>query len=185
METVRAFLAFEVSEGVKSRIMEFEDELKECGADIKLVERENLHVTMKFLGEVGKEVLESIYGIMDSLSGGKFEIRVEGVGAFPNLRVLRVLWVGITEGADRVIDIQRYLDDQLVKLGFRKERDFVPHITVGRVKTPRNKENVIRVLEKYRRHYFGTSTVGSLLLKKSVLTPRGPVYSNLKEVELR
>lgn len=185
MEAVRAFLALEVSEEVRSRIMELEKELEESGADIKLVERENLHVTMKFLGEINKAVLEGVYNIMDGLREDKFEIKVEGVGAFPNLRVLRVLWVGIRDGADRVIGIQRRLDDQLIRLGFGKERDFVPHITVGRVKTPRNKERILQILEKYKGHYFGMCMVERLVLKKSVLTPRGPVYSNLKEVEFK
>ncbi len=185
METVRAFLALEISDDVRSKIMEFEGELEASGADIKLVEKENLHVTMKFLGDVNEVVLEKIFAIMDDVKEERFSIRVEGVGVFPNQRMLRVVWVGIGDGGEKVTKIQRELEGQLAGLGFGRERDFVPHITVGRVRSPRNRERVIQVLEKYKGHYFGTCLVDRLVLKKSVLTLRGPVYSNLREVELR
>ncbi|MGC8937160.1 MAG: RNA 2',3'-cyclic phosphodiesterase, partial [Candidatus Methanomethylicaceae archaeon] len=166
-------------------IMEFEEEIDRVKADIKLVERENLHVTMKFLGEVDAGLLDKIFEIMERARTEKFTIKVKGVGVFPNWRMVRVVWVGIGEGGDRVIKIQRTLEGGLAGLGFERERDFVPHVTVGRVRSPRNREGLLQVLEKYKRHQFGTCLVDRLILKKSVLTPSGPVYSNLREVEFQ
>lgn len=185
MESVRAFLALEVSEEVKNRIMEFEKEIEAVKADIKLVEKENLHVTMKFLGEIDAGLLDKIFEIMERAKAEKFTMKVEGVGVFPNWRIVRVVWVGIGEGGERIIRIQRALEGGLVGLGFERERDFVPHVTVGRVRSPRNRERLLQVLERYKRHQFGTCLVDRLVLKKSVLTPSGPVYSNLREVEFQ
>ncbi len=183
MERVRAFLALDISEEVRREIWEFEKEIDSVGADIKLVEIENLHVTIKFLGEIDAEVLEKVYGVMRRLKEEKFVMKVEGVGVFPNWRMVRVVWVGIGEGSERVTKIQRELDSGLAELGFGRERDFVPHITVGRVRSPRNRDRLLQVLEKYRGHKFGSCVAERLVLKMSQLTPKGPIYSDLKEVE--
>ncbi|MEM3365581.1 MAG: RNA 2',3'-cyclic phosphodiesterase [Candidatus Methanomethyliaceae archaeon] len=184
MERVRAFLAIDITEEVRQKIAEFEREIDLVGADIKLVEVENLHVTMKFLGEVDSGILEKVYDVMKMVKGESFAMNVEGVGVFPNWRMFRVVWVGIGEGGDRITKIQRELDAGLAKLGFERERDFVPHITVGRVRTPRNRDRLLQLLEKYKNHQFGRCKVEKLVLKKSTLTPKGPIYSNLREVDL-
>jgi 2'-5' RNA ligase len=183
MERVRAFLALDISEEVRREIGEFEKEIDSVGADIKLVETENLHVTMKFLGEIDAGVLEKVYDVMRGLREEKFVMKVEGVGVFPNWRVARVVWVGIGEGRERVIEIQRKLDSGLAGLGFGRERDFVPHITVGRVRSPRNRDRLLQVLENYRGRKFGSCVAERLVLKMSQLTPKGPIYSDLREVE--
>jgi len=183
MESVRAFIALDISEDVKGKIVEFENELDSVGADMKLVESENLHVTIKFLGEVHVGQLEKIYDVMRKVREEKFTISVEGVGVFPNWRMVRVIWVGIGDGGERVIKIQREIDAGLGDLGFGRERDFVPHITVGRVRSPRNKERILQLLEKYKGYRFGACVVDRLVLKESMLTPKGPIYSDIREVE--
>ncbi|MCX8182526.1 MAG: RNA 2',3'-cyclic phosphodiesterase [Candidatus Methanomethyliaceae archaeon] len=183
MERVRAFLALDISEEVRQNIAKFEREIDLVGADIKLVEVENLHVTIKFLGEVDAGMLERVHDMMKRVRGEKFSISVEGVGVFPNWRMIRVVWVGIGKGGERVAKIQRELDVGLSEIGFERERDFVPHITVGRVRSPRNRDRLLQLVEKYKEFKFGTFLVDRLVLKKSVLTPKGPVYSNLREVD--
>ncbi|MBC7113500.1 MAG: RNA 2',3'-cyclic phosphodiesterase [Candidatus Methanomethyliales bacterium] len=185
MERIRAFLALDISEEVRREIGEFEKEIDSVGADIKLVEIENLHVTMKFLGEIDPNTVEKVYDVMSGLREEKFVMKVEGVGVFPNWRMIRVVWVGIGDGRERIIKIQRELDSGLAELGFERERDFVPHITVGRVRSPRNRDRLVQVLEKYRGHSFGSCVAERLVLKMSKLTPKGPIYSDLREVEFK
>jgi len=184
MEVVRAFLALEVAEDVKEGIVELEEEVKASGADVKLVERENLHVTMKFLGDVTMDAVERVHEAMRTVKEVKFPLEVKGTGVFPNPRMVRVLWVGAGTGGEKVVSIFRQLDGEMAKMGFRRERDFTPHITIGRVRSPRNREELLRVLGEYRGTVFGTTPVEKIVLKKSTLTPSGPVYSNLREVEL-
>lgn len=184
MEVVRAFLALEVAEDVKERIMELEGKIKASGADVKLVERENLHVTMKFLGDVTADAVERVYEAMKTIKEVKFQLEVKGTGVFPNPRMVRVLWVGAGTGGEKVVSIFRQLDSELVMKGFPMERDFTPHVTIGRVRSHRNKEDLLRAIDEYRGRMFGTTAIDKIVLKKSVLMSSGPVYSNLREVEL-
>jgi len=184
MEVVRAFLALEVAEDVKKRIMELEGKIKASGADVKLVEQENLHITMKFLGDITADAVERVYEAMKTVKEVKFQLEVKGTGVFPNPRMVRVLWVGAGTGGEKVVSIFRQLDSELVSKGFQRERDFTPHITIGRVKSHRNKEDLLRAIDEYRARIFGTTAIDKIVLKKSILMSSGPVYSNLREVEL-
>lgn len=184
MEIVRAFIAMELNEDVKNKIMEFENRLKECKSEMKLVERENLHITIKFLGEINIKLLENIYEEIGKIKEEKFTISVKGVGVFPNERFIRVIWIGVKEGKEKILKIQKEVDDKLAKLGFAKEKDFVPHITVARVKTTSNRGEILKILEEFKEKDFGKSLIDRIILKKSTLTPKGPIYSNLKEVFL-
>jgi 2'-5' RNA ligase len=185
MEVVRAFLALEVTEDIKERIMELERKIKASGADVKLVEQENLHITMKFLGDVTADTVERVFEAMKMVREDKFQLEVKGTGVFPNPRMIRVLWVGAGIGGEKIVSIFRQLDSELARKGFPRERDFTPHITMGRVRSLRNKEDLLKVIEEYRGRIFGTTTIDKIALKKSFLTPSGPIYSNLREVELK
>jgi len=184
VEFVRAFIALEIPEDIRGRIMEVEANVSSSGADVKLVEKENLHVTMKFLGDISPETINKVQAAMGSIKGGNFPIEVRGTGVFPNPRRPRVLWVGVGSGGDRVVSIFRQLDGEVAKLGFRTDREFTPHITIGRVRTPRNQNELLGALDRYKTTVFGSTLVERIVLKKSALTSSGPVYSNLWEAEL-
>jgi 2'-5' RNA ligase len=185
VEVVRAFLALDLSNEIKDRIMDLEGRIGRSGADVKLVEKENLHVTMKFLGDINDETVDKIHGIMKGVRESKFAMEVRGTGVFPNTRMVRVLWAGVGTGSDKVISIFRQLDSGAAQFGFARERDFTPHITVGRVRSQGNREELLKAIEKYAGEGFGTTRVDKVILKKSTLTPSGPIYSNLREVELQ
>lgn len=182
MEYVRAFIAMELNEEVKDRIMEFEERLRTCRSEMKFVEKENLHITVKFLGEINAKLLEGVFEEIERIEEEKFTISVKGVGVFPNERFMRVIWIGVEEGKDKIVKVQREIDERLSRLGFAKEKDFVPHITVARVKSIGDRNEVLRVFEEFKHRDFGRSLIDRVVLKKSVLTPKGPIYSNLKEV---
>ncbi|MBC7121313.1 MAG: RNA 2',3'-cyclic phosphodiesterase [Candidatus Methanosuratus sp.] len=180
MESVRAFFALEISDDMRGRIADLEEEVARSGADVKVVEAENLHVTMKFLGEIPTSMVEEIAVAVEGIKARKFELEARGAGAFPDRRVIRVIWVGVGRGDGEATEIARKLDAALERFGFQKEKRFVPHITVGRVRSQRNRDALLRILEDHAQTVFGTTLVDRLVLKKSVLTGKGPVYTDLK-----
>jgi 2'-5' RNA ligase len=185
METHRAFLALDLSREVRGGIMELEERVGKAGADVKLVEMDNLHVTMKFLGEIGAERVEAVHGAMKTVREKPFQLEARGTGVFPNPRMARVLWVGVGKGSDETVSIFRQLESGLVEAGFPSERNFTPHITIGRVKSLRGAGQLMDEMGAFQSTSFGITLVDRVVLKKSQLTPSGPIYSNLLEVDLR
>jgi len=183
-EMIRSFIAFDIdSESVIKRLMEVQKTLVNTGADLKIVEPQNIHVTMRFLGDISPTMIDSIYEEMEKISFTPFEIELKGLGAFPTLKYARVVWAGIKGGAEKLADISNQLELRLLRLGFRPDpKGFSPHLTIARVKSGRNKAELIRIIQELQDYQFGMIKAGCLKLKKSVLTPKGPVYSTLKEV---
>jgi 2'-5' RNA ligase len=183
--TLRAFLAVETGCGFRSG--EILKELERSGADIKLVAPQNLHITLKFLGDTGEDKIDGIGRAMEESVRGiaPFEVKFCGLGAFPNSRSIRVVWVGLL-GTEPLARISLSLDENLAGLGFAKEqRGFSPHITLGRVRTPHRWGSLPALIGRYADTDFGTMCVGRLSLKKSVLGPGGPTYSTVLEAALK
>jgi 2'-5' RNA ligase len=183
--TFRAFIAVDIDPS--PILVEFSRALKETHASIKMVNLENIHLTLKFLGDTDDTLIDDIVGIMrSSIEGLKsFEINFSDVGAFPNLNYMKVIWVGI-QNAEPLIDIAKYLEENLGTLGFKREkRGIQPHITICRVKGPKKKDELKKVLNGYASADFGSQEVQYLRLKKSVLNRAGPTYSTVREVAIR
>ena len=180
--TFRAFVAVDLDEGFGGRALL--PELEGSGADLKLVEPRNIHLTLKFLGETDEALVDGITEAMrQSVRGvAPFEVRFHGLGAFPNRRNIRVVWVGV-QGAEALVAIAGALEDNLAELGFEKEGRFSPHATLGRLRSRRS-GSLPALLEKYADTPLGKMTVRQLALKKSVLDGRGPTYSTVRQVEL-
>jgi len=158
-------------------------EIAKTGADLKLVQPKNIHIPIRFLGHISPGMVNKIYGAMENVSFKPFQVEIKGLGAFPNLRFPRVVWAGIRKGAEELRNIFEQLEPQLRKLGFQPDpKGFSPHITIARVKTGRNKAELARTLKELAEKEFGVMIAKCLRLKKSTLTPRGPIYTTLKEV---
>lgn len=158
-------------------------QLASTNAKIKLVERENLHFTLKFLGEIDPGLIEKIYEVLVSISFGPFRIRLGRLGAFPSTSNPRVVWIGVLEGEDELSKIHKQIDERLERLGFRRDREkYVPHLTIARVKGSRNKGELIRKIMELGDIELGEMTVNHIRLKQSILTPKGPIYKTLREV---
>lgn len=180
--TFRAFISVDLEP--QPKLIEFWESLKGTNAPLKLVNLDIIHMTLKFLGDTEEGLVDEIERIMrESIEGIEpFEVQLKGTGAFPNLNYMKVVWVGL-EGADPLIEISKTLDRGVSKLGFKKEkRGFRPHITVARVKGPKNKNILADVIQLYTDADFGVKKVDCLRLKKSVLHREGPTYSTVKEV---
>ncbi len=182
MSTFRGFIAIEIN--ATSSILEFEKEIKKTGADIKLVEPQNIHITLKFLGDVEETLIDEIERIMKNAVKEikPFTMKLNETGVFPNNNYVRVIWIGIKE-AQIIETIVKTIDEHLSELGFKKEnRGFSPHLTIGRVKSAKNKQILLEVIEKYKDVEFSIQEVKSIKLMKSDLTSAGPIYTTIKDV---
>lgn len=183
-EGVRSFIAFDLeNESVLKRITEAQAMLVKTGADLKAVEPQNIHVTVRFLGNVPLGMVDRVYEGMKQVQFIPFNVNLRGLGAFPDVRYPRVCWAGITEGADQLRGIFSQLEPRLRALGFAPDpKGFSPHLTIARVRSGRNKVELAECLGANADFDFGQIGALCLRLKKSDLTPRGPVYSTLREV---
>jgi 2'-5' RNA ligase len=157
--------------------------LANTGADLKLVKPQNIHLTVRFLGNVSLPMVDAVHEEMKQISFASFEIELRGLGVFPRLSRPRVVWTGIKKGADQLVNIFEQLEPRLRGLGFKPDtKGFSPHLTIARVRSGRNKVQLAKVLREVEDYDFGAVKAECLRLKKSVLTPRGPIYSTLREV---
>lgn len=185
---IRSFLAIEISQPVLEKILEVQKELSKIGADIKWVEPENIHLTLKFLGNIEEAsidlIIKSVEEVM--LSFAPFTLKVKDIGGFPNLKNPRVIWVGIVDNEKVLSKIHKMLESRFKKIGFRGEdRTFQPHLTLGRVRSARGKAELIKRMEMFKGSDFGEFEVDKVILFKSDLTKEGPIYTPLKEVRFR
>ncbi len=183
---MRVFIAVDVDqpEMVQS-LRALEEELSSLRVPMKLVEPENLHITIRFIGEVSDFIVGEIRSkVLPSLRFKPFKLRLAGLGAFPSPSNARVIWVGITEGFEELKAIREQVDKGLKDLGLRlEEEEFVPHITLARLKE-RGSPAVLKFLMERSNYEIGEMTVTSVRLKKSTLTPRGPIYETLAEARV-
>jgi 2'-5' RNA ligase len=181
---LRCFIAIEIPESIKKYISELIDILKKHDVDVKWVTHENLHLTLKFLGNTPEILLpkirESLINIV--LSYEPFYIKIYTTGVFPNKRHPRVIWVGI-EDSDILNKLKKDIEDSMVLLGYQKEeKEFNPHLTLGRVRSQKGILNLINELDNFKERDFGYVNVKSIKLIKSELKPKGAEYSCLYEI---
>jgi 2'-5' RNA ligase len=185
MSQVRAFLAIDLDDDLKPKIHKIIKEFKGIDTKIKYVELQNLHLTLKFFGDIdtnGLEVLEkAISNVVAEFN--PFNIKIRGCGAFPNTNHIKVIWVGI-DGDEIIKDLHDKLDKEFSRLGFDKDKRFSTHLTIGRMKSAKNKNQVKEVIEDYADFEIGEMEVTQISLKKSTLTPAGPIYEDMKVFEL-
>ena len=182
-ESIRSFLAFDIEDdAIRNRLARAQALLVQTGADVKLVETENIHVTMRFLGDINVDTVERIFAEMKKIQFTPFDVYLKGLGVFPSLSYPRVVWAGIADGADQLKDVFSQLEPKIRELGFAPDnKGFSPHLTIARVRSGRNKVQLAQFINKNMDFEFGTINARCLRLKKSVLSPRGPTYSTLKE----
>jgi 2'-5' RNA ligase len=179
-EKIRSFIAVDVPEEIRAGVDPVLSDLSSLGRELKVVRRENLHFTVKFLGNISPEMLEPVKDCIRSGSQGLgFEMDIRGLGAFPNSRKPRVVWIGATCQGNEFVEMAREIDRELGKLGFDRERSYVPHLTVARSRNRGGSARAAELIGKMGDISLGRMVVDGISLKKSVLTPGGPVYSDL------
>ncbi|HEY4657272.1 MAG TPA: RNA 2',3'-cyclic phosphodiesterase [Candidatus Bathyarchaeia archaeon] len=181
----RSFVSIDVDDArVLSEIGSVASTLLSLGGDLKPVERENIHLTLKFLGNVDSARIEEIKLALSKVKFSPFQVEIKGAGAFPSLSRMSVIWVGIAEGWTQVQQVYEQTETLFSGFGFPREtRSFSPHITIARVKTGRRRDEIASFLRRLEDKSFGTFTADKVRLKRSVLSGSGPRYSTLLEVE--
>jgi len=184
MSIFRGFISIDI--GALSNIVEFEKKIKQTGAIVKLVEPENIHITLKFLGDTDEEKIDEIEKIIKkSVEGIKpFNIQLKSTGVFPNEKYIKIVWLGI-QNSEKIAKIASKIDKGLSEIGFsREKREFSPHLTIARVKSAKNKDKILKIIENDKEFEFADIIVESIKLKKSDLTQKGPIYNTLIEIKL-
>lgn len=183
---MRTFVAIELPRELTSKIDQLQSALKKTNVDVSWVKPQNVHITLKFLGEVKEEKIEEVYQVVEkSVNGIKsFTVNLQGLGGFPNLKRPRVIWVGVEKGKEILAELYPKMEEEFLKIGFAKEnRSFTPHLTIGRIKSPKHLEGLASEINKTT---FETEEfeVKEVVVMKSTLFPTGAVYTPLKKVLL-
>jgi 2'-5' RNA ligase len=176
---MRAFLGISIPEDIKQKILAVQKKFSDF--DIKFVEPENLHFNLKFFRDIDNENVEKLRQILGEIvkKYEPFEIEIKGLGVFPNKNYIRVVWIGVKEGCNTLVSLADEIQNSIESLGFLKEEKFVPHLTLGRVRTARNKENLKRLVEELQDIEIGKMKVNEIKFFQSKLSPTGPVYEEV------
>lgn len=188
MKRVRTFIAIDVGKKNRDRLVSLQESLIKDGARAKWVEADNLHITLLFLGEVDMIAIPDICNAVAEVTAqhAEFPMTIESIGCFPNPRRPRVLWAGVGEGADEIVSIHDGIEEPLLEMGCyrREERQYKPHLTLGRVKGQRHDTDLSQILPKYSNWKASEITVHEIHVMSSELTPDGPVYTILSRAKL-
>lgn len=181
-ESIRIFIAVELKERTHSELSLLQSALKKSEADVKWVDPQIIHLTLKFLGYIDDKKIKDVQNILNDVAKNfkPFVLSLKEIGAFPRLDYPRIIWVGVDEGKDEASQLTKELENKLEKIGIPKEdREFHPHITLGRVKSPKNKDRLKSIIETTKFELSSKIDVDHLTLFKSQLTPQGPIYTPL------
>lgn len=189
---IRAFIAIKLSPEIHQRLKDLNQLLKQRlqEAPIRWVSVDNIHLTLKFLGDVSTANLETLAKLLqaEALNHPSFGISVGELGTFPSIRRPRVVWVGVQAPAE-LNNLQQGIEQELARLGYKSEdRPFSPHLTLGRVSRNAGTQDFARIeaaLTVTKVGFIGAMLVQAVHLFKSDLQPSGPIYTELLEAPLK
>ncbi len=188
MSSIRTFIAIDAGDRVRKRAGDLIDRLRVSGAPVKWVNAANMHLTLKFLGNIPSDEISGICHLVEELVEDfpPFAVHCQGVGAFPNIDRPRVVWLGITRGHDEIVALQQRIDQAMSEIGIRPEpRQFHPHLTLGRIRRgDPTLEQLTQLLRKNADFDAGTFDVNDVAVYSSSLKRQGPEYTPLVRAEL-
>jgi len=192
MEPVRCFIAIELPDKVGAGLKDIQAQLKSGGqASVKWVDPYSIHLTLKFLGSVDAAKIAPITAAMEEAAQeiAPFSLKVEDLGAFPNLRRVQVVWVGVGGEVDKLAHLQQRLESNLAQLGFAPEkRRFTPHLTLARVRDRASldeREGLGELITGTKFEATRSFPVEAISLMKSQLTREGAIYSRISAAALK
>ncbi len=187
METVRAFIAAQIDDRLREALSGVIGELEKSDPYVKWIKPENLHVTLKFLGEVGTDKIDAIKSEMQKTAAMEksFSLLVSGIGVIPNPRYPRVVYSNLVDNEQKLKNLSKRLDEAMARLGFKpEERDFLPHLTIGRVKSFKAKSLLIMKIREFHKREIGRLDVDGVHLIKSELKTTGAIYTEMARAAL-
>src|SRR5947207_1772995 len=177
---MRCFVAIALPPAVRNLVVQVQEALRRADADVKWVEEENLHLSMKFLGDVDEDPLARLKGILsvEALRWPGMNLEYGGVGAFPDHGPPRVVWAGCAGDVEKLAALAGAIERSAEQVGVERERrPFVAHLTIGRVRSERNLKRLASAIENQRHVPLGKDDVREFVLYQSTLTPNGPMYA--------
>lgn len=186
--TIRSFLAFPVSSVLKEQLKPILNDLQATQADVKWVKLENIHLTLKFLGDVKTGDLEGISSVLRERCRSFHPISsyLCGIGAFPDMRHPQIVWAALDDPDKEIQTMVGVLEGDLEKFKIAKEsRPFKPHLTLGRVRSSARLKDLWEALQQITIADKTQERLERIILYKSTLTPQGPIYEVLEEFELQ
>ena len=179
---MRTFVAVEIQNN------EVLDSVAKLQSDLKFkarpVSKENMQFTLLFLGEIADEIAPKIIEELKSITFSPIQISFIGVGAFPNSKFPRVIWIGVDETAGQnLVKLANQVEEKLGPLGFKSDKPFKPHLTIFRIKNKIG--DISNELDKLKTIQLGRDTITELKFKKSILTPSGPIYTDLQVIKAK
>jgi 2'-5' RNA ligase len=188
---MRVFIAIDIGEQIRKALARLQDELRGRAdikkSDVKWVNPDNIHLTLKFLGEIKDEQVVDVCKITENVAGrhGGFELNVESVGHFGGKNA-RVLWVGMGQNCEKLLQLQQDLEQQLDLAGWpRENRKFSGHLTLCRVRNAKAGVRLAQLAKEYEDFKLGTAQADSVSVYQSQLMPQGPIYTVLGKYELK
>ncbi|MBN2655214.1 MAG: RNA 2',3'-cyclic phosphodiesterase [Nitrospirae bacterium] len=184
---VRSFISINLPSDIRSSLYKKASEIKTEIPSLKPVYPDNIHLTLKFLGELKDSEVELIKKSLVFISQKHhgFSLSIKGIGAFPDMRKPSIVWAGIEE-SEELLSIWPDVENAAAEMGFQKEfRRFSPHLTIGRIKDPDKAIGLAEAILPHKDAFFGSIDVTCFSLMKSQLKPEGPVYSALADFYLQ
>ena len=181
---LRAFIACGISEAVRDRVRELRERLCRLEAEVKWARPESMHLTLRFLGNIGPDQVDLIdQALAGAVAGVKpVSIEVRGFGLFPSEKRPRVIWLGLSRGGPELAALFERLERELIARGLGPaDKPFSPHLTLGRVKSPRGLERALKALAREAEQSFGGFVADRVILFQSRLRPEGALYTPLRE----
>ena len=186
-DTIRTFIAFKLPKNIISSIRKIQENIKSYAFKVRWVNLENIHLTLKFLGDINYTDIEKVSeSIINTVKGhNPISLAVKGAGVFPDIKRPRVIWMGLTEEIEKLTGIQNEIEENLETLGFPKEkRPFRGHLTLGRIKDKINPKKLLDAMKKFEQFESELFIVDKIYLFKSELKSTGSVYTELKSIFL-
>jgi len=179
---LRTFVAAEINN------KELLDSIKKIQSELDLrakpINPENMHFTLLFLGEISEQISHKVQDSLSKIEFSEFDVSFREIGAFPKARAPRVVWIGTDEeGGNQLCDLAIQVQNALSPLGFLSDKPFRAHITIFRIKNQIG--NISDKLERYGSKSFGVQKISEIKLKRSILTPEGPNYSDLQVIKAK
>ncbi|MGM0501488.1 MAG: RNA 2',3'-cyclic phosphodiesterase [Bacillota bacterium] len=188
VDTKRVFIAVKLDNLVKEKLNKVQQMLRDCSCNIKWVKKSKFHITLKFLGDITIKKIEKIKQELkeNPLGHTSFSCTIDELGAFPDKEQPQVIWAGISENSQPLIDLQQTVENKMIELGFDKEQhSYTPHITLGRVrKEEKNKKKISQKIKEFPFKIQAEQVVDKIAVIESKLTAQGPIYNSLAEIEL-
>ncbi|TXT56869.1 MAG: RNA 2',3'-cyclic phosphodiesterase [Candidatus Thorarchaeota archaeon] len=185
-DKIRAFLSINITDDILlQKISKVQNSLDRSSAKMKLVEPENIHFTLRFLGDTSLAKLEALEKEVEKVSFDSFDIMIETVGTFPKISKPRVVWVGVIHNATKFIELKRMIDSGFARQGYRKDRRFTPHATIARIRSIKDRKRLKENLMFLADTKIGKMEIKRVSMMSSTLTPKGAIYKELWSINAR